>query len=83
MQLQLLQITDHNWIKIIYLPPYLEECVFTLSTEVKPLIIKCDVVTITIDSTHSITHIIGAGELLSAAWAVETHTHTQETRCPH
>lgn len=52
--------------------PYLDECVLTLSTEVKPLIVKCDIMTITIDFTNCITHVSGTCELPSTAVAEET-----------
>lgn len=52
---------------------YLKECVFTVSAEVKPLIIKCDVVAIAIDPTNCMTHIGGTCEPPSTAVAGNTH----------
>lgn len=45
-----------------YVPLYLYKCVFTLSIEVKLLVVKCGVVPIAIDHTLSITHILGTRE---------------------
>lgn len=58
----------------VHLPLYLYKCVFTLSAEVKPLIIKCNVVTITIDTANCITLLGGARKRPSIAVTVEIHT---------
>lgn len=54
--------------------PYLEKCVFTLSIEVKPLVIKRNIVALPIDTTNSITDIVGACKLPSTAIAGDTNT---------
>lgn len=51
---------------------YLYKCVFTASIEVKPLIIKCDIMTISIDPANCITLIVGAYKFSFTAIAVET-----------
>lgn len=51
---------------------YLYKCVFTLSIEVKPLVIKCDIMTISIDPTNCITLIAGAYKFSLTAIAEET-----------
>lgn len=58
----------------VHLPLYLYKCVFTLSIEVKPLIIKCNVVTIAIDTANCITLVGGACKRPSTALTVEIHT---------
>lgn len=58
----------------VHLPLYLYKCVFTLSIEVKPLIIKCNVVTIAIDTANCITLVGGACKRPSIAVTVEIHT---------
>lgn len=57
---------------------YLYECVATLSIEVEPLVVKGDVVAVTVDPARSVTHFGCAREPPVAALAVETDGDSEQ-----